>query len=203
MGPNDHFCASCGATRDVIPPPPGAVLQDDPTFAHILRFLGVSFAVGFSCLVLVGFFWIAHIRSRTGYRKRDTLSIFVPYYGWFVWVVTTWRYTARDVYWEPREDRPSAILSGVNRPLSIALGWILFPIFTIGLTVLAVVTGGWSTQERADLVNGFVRAGMTRPVAECVADHIITDFPAGPDAYADGDDVSRSVNDALDACAPG
>ena len=198
-----RFCPSCGADRFSDAAAGHAQPQADPGFTHFLRFLGVSFALSLSCVFLVGLFWMAHLRSRTGYRKRDILSLVVPYYGAYVSVVTLWRYTARDVYWTPRDDRPSDVLRGWQRPAAIAAGWVLFPVFTVLLIVAAALASGWSDAERTDLVNSFVQAGVDRPTAECMADEIIDDFPAGSDAYADDDSVTQSFSDAVDACAPG
>lgn len=199
----DVLCPFCGTPRAVDSHTQAEPLQDDPGFAHFLRMAGVGMSVAMACWIVVGLFWYGHIMSKTGYRKRDLLLLSVPVYGSYLAVVVMWRYTARDVYWTPRDDRPSEVLHGRNRPAAIALGWVLFPIFTAGIIVMAALSAGWSDTERANLVNSFVRVGVDRPVAECMADRIIDHFPAGPGAYADDESIDEAFTTAIDACAPG
>lgn len=177
--------------------------EDDPFFPHLLRMMGVAMAVGLSSVFVIGLFWYAHIFSRTGFRKRDVGGLFVPVLGAYLSATALWRYTARDAYWMPRDDRPSVVLHGWQRPAAIALGWIGMPIFVVVVGVVAVLTAGWSDADRSKLVNNFVQLGVDRPAAECMADQIIEAFPSGPDSYADDSEVSDAVDEAVDACAPG
>jgi hypothetical protein len=38
------------------------------------------------------------------------LMLLIPIWGFIVHVQTIWRYTAKSVYWSPRDDRPSKSL---------------------------------------------------------------------------------------------
>lgn len=133
-----RFCGSCGTDRVSDAPAGQAQPQADPGFAHLLRFLGVGNAIYLSSALLVGHFWNAHLLSRTGWRKRDMLLLLVPMYGSYLSVVTLWRYTARDAYWTPRDDRPSDVLRGWQRTAAITAGLVLLPVL-IGLVVLFFV----------------------------------------------------------------
>lgn len=196
----DLFCATCGTPRLTQAP-----LQDDPGFGHLLRFVGVGMALGVSSWFVIGIFWQAHILSRTGYRKRDLLLLFVPGYGSYVSVVTLWRYTALEPYWTPRDDRPSDVLRGWQRPAAIAAGWVLVPLMilaTIVAIVVVVVTNiGWDEAERQDLVDAYIVEGFDPPVAKCIADEIIDDYPLGPSTFEADVDSAASEQVAVDTCA--
>lgn len=181
-----------------LPPPP-----QDPSILHLLRFIGVNMIVGASCYLLVGFFWMAHICNRTGARKRDVLSVFVPLVGAVFHARAMWRYTARHAYWSPRSDRPSDVLRGSGRPWAIAGGWVV-----IALLVAAVVVGGvgsasppsgWPPEEREALVQAYIQGGLDRPTAACVVDSVMVDMP---DAYGLYDDafVDLTIDKALRSC---
>lgn len=58
----------------------------------------------------IGIFWLAAVLSNTGRRKRDLLMFFIPVWAIVVQVQTLWRYTAKNVYWSVRDDRPSKSL---------------------------------------------------------------------------------------------
>lgn len=108
--------------------PPGS----DPGFLHLLRFLGVGMLLDAAFFLLVGFVWAAFIFDKTGYRKRDVLLLFIPLYGTVVFIISSWRYTARRVYWTPWADRPSAVITGWKRPVAIAGGWVLITLLVVG-----------------------------------------------------------------------
>jgi hypothetical protein len=80
-----------------------------------------------------------HILNVTGYRKRDVLWSAVPIVGTIVETKSMWRYTAREVYWNGRHDRPSDVLHGWARPVAIAGGWLMVPAFAVG-GAIAVAT---------------------------------------------------------------
>ena len=80
----------------------------DGGFMHFLRFLGIGILMGI--LPLIGIIWFVIALSSTGRRKRDLLMLFIPVWGIIVNVQTIWRYTAKNVYWKPRDDRPSKSL---------------------------------------------------------------------------------------------
>jgi hypothetical protein len=48
--------------------------------------------------------------SATGRRKRDILFFLIPIWGTVVQIQTSWRYSAKNVYWSVRDDRPSKAL---------------------------------------------------------------------------------------------
>jgi hypothetical protein len=139
------FCEHCGATRypsltrsaapAVVEPEP----VSDPWFLHALRFVGVGalLAVAWMTFIL-GLLWRMHALSVSGYRKRDVLWLWVPVVGWIGDARTLWRYTAREVYWTPRDDRPSHVLDGWARPVAIGAGWVALPMLAAGGVVAAV-----------------------------------------------------------------
>lgn len=143
----DHalFCERCGATRFPNLTRPSAVATvepeavPDPWVPHALRFVGVAalLAVAWMTFVL-GLLWRMHLLSVTGYRKRDVLWLWVPVVGWIGDARTLWRYTARDEYWTPRDDRPSHVLDGWARPVAIGAGWLALPALAAGGIAAAV-----------------------------------------------------------------
>lgn len=82
-------------------------LVEDNGLVHFLRYLLIWAVVAISMYVLVGFVLIALMLSWTGRRKRDVLMMLIPIWGGIVGVQTLWRYTAKNVYWSARKDRPS------------------------------------------------------------------------------------------------
>ena len=89
---------------------PPAMMKPDPGFMHFLRFLGVWVVMGLLSVIIIGIVWLAIALSSTGRRKRDLLMLFIPVWNIVVEVQTIWRYTAKNVYWKPRDDRPSKSL---------------------------------------------------------------------------------------------
>ena len=81
---------------------------------HFLRFLGISILMGALAPVLIGVIWRIISLSKVGYRKRDVLLLVIPIVNIVVSIKTMWRYTAKNVYWTPREDRPSSSLFSGN-----------------------------------------------------------------------------------------
>lgn len=77
---------------------------------HFLRFLGISFLMSALSVLLIGLIWFIVALSVTGRRKRDVLMLLIPIWGVVVNIQTVWRYTAKNVYWSPRADRPSKSL---------------------------------------------------------------------------------------------
>lgn len=112
--------ATAFSGADCIQPPPGMglipgtdlvrPLVPDSGFVHLLRFLLVDVAMSLLCYLLVGVIWLMFAMSSTGRRKRDILMLVVPIWGTVVWTQTLWRYTAKNVYWSARVDRPSRSL---------------------------------------------------------------------------------------------
>lgn len=142
---NALFCVYCGTTqhpdlfrRSTVDVPAAEPVQD-PWFPHALRFCGVGLLLVLAWMTLVlGLLWRMHIFTVTGYRKRDVLWEWVPIIGTIAETRSLWRYTARDVYWTPREDRPSAILDGWARPVAIGVGWLALPVIAAGAGVAAI-----------------------------------------------------------------
>jgi hypothetical protein len=85
-------------------------LRKDNWLVHFLRYMVIGLVMGLSMLLIVGIFWLATAMSSTGRRKRDILMLFIPLWGTIVQVQTLWRYTAKNVYWSVRADRPSKSL---------------------------------------------------------------------------------------------
>jgi hypothetical protein len=65
------------------------------------------------------------------------LWLWVPVVGWIADARTLWRYTAREAYWTPRDDRPSHVLDGWARPVAIGAGWVAIPMLAAGGIVSA------------------------------------------------------------------
>lgn len=84
--------------------------KPDPGFMHFLRFLGILILMSALSAVLIGLVWFVIALSSTGRRKRDVLMLFIPIWGVILNVQTMWRYTAKNVYWSVRDDRPSKSL---------------------------------------------------------------------------------------------
>jgi len=80
-------------------------LVPDPGRRHFARFMVVT--VVMNLLLVVGLVWLMFMLGSTGRRKRDVLLAFVPVLGNVVVTQAVWRYTARNVYWSARVDRPS------------------------------------------------------------------------------------------------
>lgn len=85
-------------------------LVEDGGGIHFLRFFGIYLVLALSVYIIVGLVWWAIILSQTGRRKRDMLMMFIPIWGAVVAVQSVWRYTAKNVYWSARADRPSKSL---------------------------------------------------------------------------------------------
>jgi hypothetical protein len=85
-------------------------LVPDPTVRHLVRYLLVCMALSLTGAVLVGVVWNMRMVGCTGRRKRDWFMLLVPVWGQIVVVQTVWRYTAKNVYWSARVDRPSRSL---------------------------------------------------------------------------------------------
>lgn len=141
---NALFCLYCGTTQypdlvrrstvDVAPEP-----VDDPWLPHALRFAGVGLLLLVAWLTFIlGLLWRMHIFTVTGYRRRDVLWEWVPIIGTIAETRSLWRYTARDVYWTPRDDRPSEVLDGWARPVAIGMGWLALPVVAAGSVVVAI-----------------------------------------------------------------
>lgn len=105
---------------EFIQPPPGyglvpgtnqvTPLVEDDGFVHFLRYLAISLVMALSIYIIVGLIWMMIALSQTGRRKRDILMILIPIWGSIVAIQTQWRYTAKNVYWSARADRPSKSL---------------------------------------------------------------------------------------------
>ena len=102
-----------------MPPPPPATgaYQTKPVVAdggvgHFLRFLLVWVLMALSCVLVVGIIWVMISLSSTGRRKRDILMFLIPVWGVILQIQTLWRYSAKNVYWSVRSDRPSKSLFG-------------------------------------------------------------------------------------------
>jgi type II secretory pathway component PulF len=89
---------------------PAAPAKADPGFMHFLRFVGISLLMSALSIVFIGLIWFIIALSQTGRRKRDVLMLLIPIWGTIVNIQTVWRYTAKNVYWSPRADRPSKSL---------------------------------------------------------------------------------------------
>jgi hypothetical protein len=143
---NALFCEHCGATRYpslTRPSAPATSEPDtepvrDPWMPHALRFIGVGALLAVAWMTfIVGLVWRMHALSVSGYRKRDVLWLWVPVVGWIADARTLWRYTAREAYWTPRDDRPSHVLDGWARPVAIGAGWVALPMLAAGGIVTA------------------------------------------------------------------
>lgn len=155
---NALFCEHCGATQypDLTRPSAVAVPEhgtSDPWVPHLLRTVGTGMLLALAWMTFVlGLLWRMHILDVTGYRKRDVLWLWVPIVGTVGEVRTLWRYTARDVYWEPRDDRPSATLQNRSVPV---WGWIA------GGAAAAIGVGAWVAYDpEIHCVGDRVRAEM-------------------------------------------
>ena len=181
---NALFCEQCGATQypDLVRPSalvvPERAPEHDPWLSHALRFAGVGMLLVLAWFTFIaGLVWRMHMLDVTGYRKRDVLWLWVPIAGTVVEVKTLWRYTARGVYWDERDDRPSDVLDGWPRPAAIAGGWVLGP---AALAISAGITFGGD------------------PVA-CVQDRVRDELGSSADDESPGEIVDLAL-DALDDC---
>ena len=145
LADNALFCLQCGATQypdlvrrsSVVVPEPEPV--EDPWWPHLLRFIGVGLLLVVAWMTFIlGLVWRMHALSVTGYRKRDVLWLWVPVIGWIADSRSLWRYTSREAYWTPREDRPSRVLDGWARPVAIGAGWLALPVLATGGIVAAI-----------------------------------------------------------------
>lgn len=87
-----------------------AATKEDPGFMHFVRFFFITLLMTILSYVVVGLIWQMIALSKTGRRKRDILMFLIPIWGFVVGIQTGWRYTAKNVYWSPRDDRPSSSL---------------------------------------------------------------------------------------------
>ena len=112
--------ASVVSGTEIIQPPAGfglvpgtnqvTPLKPDPGGMHFLRYFGISLVMALSCYLIIGLVWMMIALAQTGRRKRDILMILIPIWGSVVATQTQWRYTAKNVYWSARSDRPSKSL---------------------------------------------------------------------------------------------
>jgi len=113
------------------------VLPVSPDHAHLLATAGLfvsAYLLTYFTLGL-GALWFAYIFNRTGYRRRDALLLFIPFFP----ARCCSRYTSRTVCWTPREDRPSSVArSGVVRKFAIGTG-VVAMLAGLGLLYLAAV----------------------------------------------------------------
>ena len=142
---NALFCIYCGTTQhpDLFRRTTVDVAAneqvDDPWLPHALRLCGVGLLLVLAWMTFIlGLLWRMHIFTVTGYRKRDVLWMWVPIIGTVAQTRSLWRYTARDVYWTPRDDRPSEILDGWARPVAIGAGWLAVPVLAAGASFAAI-----------------------------------------------------------------
>src|SRR5205807_1702451 len=92
--------------------------------------------------------WPGRSNDFNGSGKRDVLLLFVPVLGAVVAITATWRYTARSVYWSPRHDRPSTVLTSPWRPVAIGFGWAA-GLAAIAAIIVAIEQGsGWTSSGR-------------------------------------------------------
>lgn len=112
--------ATMVSRAESIQPPPGyglvpgttqvTPLVPDDGFIHFLRYMLIGFVMALSMYIVVGLIWMMVALAQTGRRKRDILMLLIPIWGSVVAVQTHWRYTAKNVYWSARADRPSKSL---------------------------------------------------------------------------------------------
>lgn len=186
----------------VAEPPTGETA--DSTWRHVGRYLGASFAVGLAMVVLVGLFWQARILARTGYRRRDLLLLLVPLVNVIVPTRSLWRYTARDVYWSARSDRPSSVQpTGQRRPV-IWGGWRVYTaVLTLSVLAGALVPGseGWTGPNRDALRDALESEGVPRDVAACVVASIVAELPEGPPTDEDDPRLAPAFDKAFAECS--
>src|SRR5438128_1502597 len=177
-----------------------ASTEPDPGASHFLRWIGLYGALLLANSVLVGLLWSARALSRTGYRKRDVLLLFVPVLGAVVAITATWRYTARSVYWSPRHDRPSTVLTSPWRPVAIGFGWAA-GLAAIAAIIVAIEQGsGWTSSGRNELRAELIKQGISDARAKCIVSHFVGANPDGPPSA--GDPRITSVGQAAAAsCA--
>ena len=87
---------------------PMTAQKPDGALGHFVRYLLIGLVMGI--IPIVNIVWFAIALSKTGRRKRDLLMLLIPIWGLVVHVQTVWRYTARNIYWSVRSDRPSSSL---------------------------------------------------------------------------------------------
>jgi hypothetical protein len=87
--------------------PSPVMTKEDGGFMHFIRFVLISLVMTISSYIIVGIIWQMVALSKTGYRKRDILMYLIPIWGIIVNIRMVWRYTAKNIYWSPRADRPS------------------------------------------------------------------------------------------------
>ena len=175
------FCLQCGATQypDLVRRSSVAVPEtvDDPWSLHVLRFIGVGLLLLVAWMTFIlGLVWRMHALNVTGYRKRDVLWLWVPVIGWVADSRSLWRYTAREAYWTPREDRPSHVLDGWARPVAIGAGWLALP---------ALAAGG-------------IAAAVNDSELDCVADEVQERMEA-EDSFTFGR-LGDAIDGALERC---
>lgn len=188
-------------TVTTITPPPADASTPDSWIRHVGRYLGVSWLVGFSCIIVVGVVWTARILDRTGYRRRDWLLMFVPVVGMIVSVRSMWRYTARDAYRSPRGDRPSTTMAPRRQVGAAVAGYGLAAVY-YALLGVAIVAGwtGWAEADRVGLVSMLESEGVDPLTARCVLDELEVAYPGGAPAEWDGA-FQSSFEDAWVVCS--
>ena len=115
-----HATAMVISGADSLQPPPGMglipgtdrvrPLVPDGGFGHFVRYALVTISMALLSYVLIGLVWQMVALSATGRRKRDLLMLLIPIWGAVVATQTVWRYTAKNIYWSARADRPSKSL---------------------------------------------------------------------------------------------
>ena len=182
------------------PMPPRMPQGPDRWFPHFLKFAGAYGAVWAAGTFVIGWFWIAHILNRTGYRRRDVLLLLVPIVNVVMLFTALWRYTAKQPYWSPRTDRQSLPLTGTLRPTVIFGGYVAAPLVSIMLFATFLATHGWNDANRNELVDGFMREGLDQSTSQCVVRELEVAYPVGPPPESDPR-LIPVVRDAVTRCS--
>lgn len=177
-----------------------ATAVEDSNGLHFVRYLGIALLLSLANAVVIGIVWTFVVLTRTGYRKRDILLLFVPVVGTILSVRALWRYTAKTTYWTPRPDRPSAPMPNGGHPALVALGYVGF----VGLIVVAIAVGAttedeWTSEDRRVLQQELESNGLDPATSTCMVDFVEDRYPEGlPD---EDDALSKVGQDAFAACA--